>query len=50
MITYIPSVPIVPRRPHHDRGGGGTVIPLYVLLAVYIAILVYTIIEFYKNK
>lgn len=47
MITYIPYVPIVQPKPHY---GGGTVIPLYVLLAVYIAVLVYTIIEFYKNK
>ena len=49
MITYIPSVPIVPRRPHHDRGGGGTDIFLSVLLAVYIAILIYLIIEIFKR-
>ena len=47
MITYIPYIPIAQPQTYY---GGGTVIPLYVLLAVYIAILVYTIIEFYKNK
>lgn len=47
MITYISYIPISLPQTHY---GGGTVIPLYVLLAVYIAILVYTIIEFYKNK
>lgn len=47
MITYIPYIPIVQPQTHY---GGGTVIPLCVLLVVYIAILVYTIIEFYKNK
>lgn len=47
MITYIPYVPIALPQTHY---GGGTVIPLYVLLAVYIAALVYAIIEFYKNK
>lgn len=47
MITYIPYIPIALPQTHY---GGGTVIPLYVLLAVYIAILVYAIIEFYKNK
>ena len=47
MITYVPYIPIAQPQTHY---GGGTVISLYVLLAVYIAILVYTIIEFYKNK
>lgn len=47
MIAYIPYIPIALPQTHY---GGGTVIPLYVLLAVYVAILVYTIIEFYKNK
>lgn len=47
MITYIPYVPIALPQTHY---GGGTVIPLYVLLAVCIAVLVYAIIEFYKNK
>ena len=47
MITYIPYVPIAKPQIHY---GGGTVIPLYVLLAVYISVLAYTIIEFYKNK
>ena len=47
MITYISYIPISLPQIHY---GGGTVIPIYVLLAVYIAILVYTIIEFYKNK
>lgn len=47
MITYILYVPIALPQTHY---GGGTVIPLYVLLAVYIAVLVYTIIEFFKNK
>lgn len=47
MITYIPYVPIAQPQTHY---GGGTVIPLYVLLAVYVAILLYTIILFYINK
>ena len=47
MITYISYIPVAQPQIHY---GGGTVIPLYVLLAVYIAILVYTIIEFYKKK
>lgn len=47
MITYIPYVPIALPQTHY---GGGTVIPLYVLLVVYIAALVYAVIEFYKNK
>lgn len=47
MITYIPYVPIALPQTHY---GGGTVIPLYVLLVVYIAALVYVVIEFYKNK
>ena len=49
MIAYIPSVPIVPRRPHHDYGGGGTDILISVFIAVYIAILVYLIIEIFKR-
>ena len=47
MITYISYIPISLPQIHY---GGGTDIFLSVLLAVYIAILVYTIIEFYKNK
>lgn len=47
MIAYIPSVPIVPRRPHH--GGGGTDIFLSVFLAIYIAVIVYLIIEIFKR-
>lgn len=47
MITYIPYVPIALPQTHY---GGGTVIPLYVLLVVYIAALVYAVIELYKNK
>ena len=47
MITYISYIPISLPHIHY---GGGTDIFLSVLLAVYIAILVYTIIEFYKNK
>lgn len=47
MIAYIPSVPIAPRRPHHDYGGGGTVVSVF--LAIYIAVIVYLIIEIFKR-
>ena len=47
MITYIPSVPIVPRRPHHDYDGGGTVVSVF--LAIYIAVIVHLIIQIFKR-
>jgi hypothetical protein len=48
MIAYIPSVPIVPRRPHH--GGGENIVFPCVLLAVGIACLVYAMIVLYKKN
>lgn len=46
MITYIPYIPIALPQTHY---GGGTVIPLYVFLAIYIAVIVYLIIEIFKR-
>ena len=47
MIAYIPSVPIVPRRPHHDHDGGGTVVSVF--LVIYIAVIVHLIIQIFKR-
>ena len=44
MITYIPYVPIAKPQIHY---GGGIVV--YVFLSIYIAILVYLIIEIFKR-
>lgn len=44
MIAYIPYIPIALPQTH---GGGGTVVSVF--LAIYIAVIVYLIIEIFKR-